>query len=174
MFALRCVSLSSVSPLEGPSLLQQSFLNSNYAVGLLRNTPVADISCDVLRHEQLPMNCCHIRVLVPIIGHGYMFRLRWAFFQPYTVLCVTFLGPCIVILYIPTAKSTRCTSFSNYLFLRNTLHVSDGLSVHHQEFKTAHTATGIAAGSSICLTYVCCCMYSPELLMICGKTVRNM
>jgi hypothetical protein len=30
-----------------------------------------------------------------------------------------------------------------YLFSINTLHVSDGLSVHHQEFKTVHTATGI-------------------------------
>ena len=26
---------------------------------------------------------------------------------------------------------------------KNALHVSDGLSVHHQEVKTAHTATGI-------------------------------
>jgi hypothetical protein len=30
-----------------------------------------------------------------------------------------------------------------YLFWFNTLHVSDGLSVHHQEFQTVHTATGI-------------------------------
>jgi len=29
------------------------------------------------------------------------------------------------------------------LFLNNTLHVSDGLSVHRQEFKTVNTATGI-------------------------------
>ena len=29
------------------------------------------------------------------------------------------------------------------LFWNDTLHVSDGLSVHHQEFKTVHTATGI-------------------------------
>jgi len=28
--------------------------------------------------------------------------------------------------------------------------------------------------SSICLTNVCCCMYSLELLMMDGKTVRNM
>jgi len=27
--------------------------------------------------------------------------------------------------------------------LNNTLRVSDGLSVHHQEFKTVHTASGI-------------------------------
>ena len=40
---------------------------------------------------------------------------------------------------------------------------------------TVHTATGIyQADSSICLTYVCCCMYSLELLMMDGKTVRNM
>jgi len=28
------------------------------------------------------------------------------------------------------------------LFWNDTLHVSDGLSVHHQEFKTVRTATG--------------------------------
>jgi hypothetical protein len=43
----------------------------------------------------------------------------------------------------PTAKPSRCTCLSNYLFLHNTQHVSDGLSVHHQELKTAHRATGI-------------------------------
>jgi hypothetical protein len=64
-----------------------------------------------------------------------------------------------------------------YLFWFNTLHISEGLSVHHQEFKTVHTATGICqtaaatcllagtrwnsfryqAGSSRCLTnkYIC-------------------
>ena len=30
-------------------------------------------------------------------------------------------------------KSTRCTNFTN-LFFRETLHVSDSSSVHHQEF----------------------------------------
>ena len=29
------------------------------------------------------------------------------------------------------------------LFLNYTVHVSDGLSFHHQVFKTVHTATGI-------------------------------
>jgi len=29
------------------------------------------------------------------------------------------------------------------LFCNNTLPVSDGLSVHHQQFKTVHTATGV-------------------------------
>jgi len=29
------------------------------------------------------------------------------------------------------------------IYFRITLHVSDGLSIHHQEFTTVHTATGI-------------------------------
>jgi hypothetical protein len=37
-------------------------------------------------------------------------------------------------------KPTRCTNFSN-LFWNETLHVSDGSSVHHQEIFTVHTAT---------------------------------
>jgi hypothetical protein len=37
-------------------------------------------------------------------------------------------------------KPTRCTNFSN-LFWKETLHVSDSSSFHHQEFFTAHTAT---------------------------------
>jgi len=34
----------------------------------------------------------------------------------------------------------QCIKF--ILFWSDTLHVSDGLSVHHQEYKTVHTATG--------------------------------
>ena len=30
-----------------------------------------------------------------------------------------------------------------YLFRSDAVHVSDGLSVHHQDYKTVHTATGI-------------------------------
>jgi hypothetical protein len=41
------------------------------------------------------------------------------------------------------------------LFLGNTLHVSDGLSVHHQELKTVHTATGILqTGNAVCTPHV--------------------
>ena len=37
------------------------------------------------------------------------------------------------------------------LFWNDTLHVSDGLSIHHQEFKTVHTATGICqTGTAFC------------------------
>ena len=68
-----------------------------------------------------------------------------------------------------------------FIFWNDTLHVSGGLSVHHQQFKTVHTAVKqilltacLQADSSIFLTNVCCCMYSLELLMMDGKTVRNM
>jgi len=32
----------------------------------------------------------------------------------------------------------------------------------------------LQAVSSICLTYACCCMYSLEILMMDGKSFRNM
>ena len=39
-----------------------------------------------------------------------------------------------------------------FFFWNDTLHVSDGLSVHHQEFKTVHTAR------SICQTHTAVCL----------------
>jgi len=41
------------------------------------------------------------------------------------------------------------------LFWNDTVHVSDGLSVHHQVFKTVHTAT------SICQTDTAVCLLVP-------------
>ena len=69
---------------------------------------------------------------------------------------------------ISIIKPTRCTNVSNLFYFGMTLDVLDGLSVHHREFKTVHTATGI------CLTNTCCCMHSLELLMMDGETVQNM
>ena len=74
----------------------------------------------------------------------------------------------------------QCIKF--ILFWNDALHVSDGLSVYHQEFKTVHTATGIRqTDTAVCLLanrqqylFDCCCMYSLELLIMDGKTVRNM
>jgi hypothetical protein len=44
---------------------------------------------------------------------------------------------------------TRSSNFSHlFYFWDSTLHVSNGLSVHHQEFKTVHTATGIRQTST--------------------------
>jgi len=43
----------------------------------------------------------------------------------------------------------QCIKFIS--FWNDTLHVSDGLSVHHQEFKTVHTATSICqTDSAVC------------------------
>ena len=80
----------------------------------------------------------------------------------------------VVNFYNKTNQMPQCLKF--ILFWNDTLQVSDGLSVHHQEFKTVHTATKqmlLSADSSICLTTACCCMCSLELLMMDGKTVRN-
>ena len=67
------------------------------------------------------------------------------------------------------------------LFWNDTLHVSDGLSVHHQEFMTVPTATGICqTDTAVCLLvkrehYLFgCCMYSLEPLMMNENSVRNM
>ena len=55
-----------------------------------------------------------------------------------------------------------------FLFCSNTLHVSDGLSVHHHEFKTVHTTTGIyqtdtadclLASSQLYLFDICLLLY---------------
>jgi len=44
----------------------------------------------------------------------------------------------------------QCIKF--ILFWNDTLHVSDGLSVHRQEFETVHTATGICqTDTAVCL-----------------------
>ena len=63
----------------------------------------------------------------------------------------TFIGLCLVIyFYSKTNKMHQCIKF--ILFWNDTLHVSDGLSVHHQQFKTVHTATGICqTDTAVCL-----------------------
>ena len=44
----------------------------------------------------------------------------------------------------------QCIKF--ILFWNDILHVSGGLSVHHQEFKTVHTTTGIChIDTAVCL-----------------------
>jgi len=50
----------------------------------------------------------------------------------------TFMWPCIVTNFF-IIKPTRCTNFTN-LFCHEILHVSDSLSVHHQEFFTVLSA----------------------------------
>jgi len=52
-----------------------------------------------------------------------------------------------------------------YLFLEDTLHVADGPSVHHQEFKTVHTAIGI------CQTYTAVCLL-PSFILFWNDTLH--
>ena len=64
---------------------------------------------------------------------------------------LTFTGPCILIyFYSKTNQMHQCIKF--ILFWNDTLHVSDGLSVHHQELTTVHTATDICqTDTAVCL-----------------------
>ena len=66
-------------------------------------------------------------------------------------MTLTLLGLCVIIyFYSKTNQLHQCTKF--ILFWNNTLHVSDGLSVLHQEFKTVHTATDICqTDTAVCL-----------------------
>jgi hypothetical protein len=77
-----------------------------------------------------------------------------------------FMGPCIVIYFY--SKINKIHNFSSLLNI--TLHVSEGLSVHHQECKTVHTVSCICHIGSL----TAYCIYSFALLMMDGKTVRNM
>jgi len=49
-------------------------------------------------------------------------------------------------------KPTRCINVTFLLFWNDTLHVSEGLPVHHKEFKTVHTSTSICqTDTAVCL-----------------------
>jgi len=49
-------------------------------------------------------------------------------------------GPCIV-MYFYRKPNQMHKRIKFILFWNDTVHVSDGLPIHHQEFKTVHTAT---------------------------------
>jgi len=57
--------------------------------------------------------------------------------------CLTFVGRGIVIYFYSKTNEMR-QFFKFILFCSSTLHVSDGLSVHHQEPKIVHTASDSA------------------------------
>jgi len=69
-------------------------------------------------------------------------------------------------IYISIVKPTRCINVSNLFYWSNTLHVSDGLSVHNQEFKTVHTATGICQTVLRCAIPVVCWKTNGELISV--------
>jgi len=64
-----------------------------------------------------------------------------------TFLHLTFIGPYIMIYFY--SKTNDMHQFLKFIsFCSSTLLVSDGLSVHHQESKTVHTASGISQTDS--------------------------
>jgi hypothetical protein len=81
----------------------------------------------------------------------------WRYY-PNADLFLTFIGPYIVIYFY--SKTNEMHQFLKFiLFSSSTLHVSDGLSVHNQESKTAHTA------SDICQTHSADCL----LARVCAR-----
>ena len=62
-------------------------------------------------------------------------------------MILTFVGPCIVKYFY--SKTNQMHNIYNLFYFGTTLHVSDGLSVHHQESKTVHTASGICHTGSV-------------------------
>jgi hypothetical protein len=55
----------------------------------------------------------------------------------------TDLEVCTLNVHLSIVKPTRCAISQIYLFWIGTLHVSDGLSVHHRGSKTVRTASDI-------------------------------
>jgi len=66
------------------------------------------------------------------------------------------------------SKTNKMHQFIRFiLFWDDTLHVSGGLSVHHQGLKTVHTATGICrTDSAVCLL----ASLSDKCLLLCVQS----
>ena len=59
----------------------------------------------------------------------------------------------------------QCLKF--ILFWNDTLHVSDGISIHHHEFKTVHTATGVRqTDSAVCLLAIGICQTDSAVCLL--------
>ena len=75
---------------------------------------------------------------------------------------------------IITNYSQQDASFLEFIyFFTYALHVSSSSSAHHQEHITVHTASGIVNQYRCYLLPWMRCMYSLRLLIMDGKTVRN-
>ena len=115
----------------------------------------------------------------------------WHFHNKANKICTRFWRSCDRASWqISYNKPTRCTDFSN-LFWKETLHVSDSSSVHHQEFFTVHTAmvyviqvcwqlARCASCQQTCMTYtvaVCtvknCWWWAEELSETCRVSFQN-
>ena len=85
--------------------------------------------------------------------HGMMFDVHGAVHRYY--------------FYSKTNLMHQCLKF--ILFWNDTLHVSNGLPFHHQEFKTVHTATGICQTDTV----VCFLALSVRQMPVAVCTVLN-
>jgi len=75
---------------------------------------------------------------------------------------------------ISIVKPTRCTNVSNLFYFGMTVHVLDGLSVRHQEFKTVHTATDICqTDTAVCLLASWQQYLFDTLVHLVGFTIEN-
>jgi len=122
---------------------------------------------------------CYLWVAVPPVR----LRLIWCRWDN-GVFCVgmnVVIRPMYLTLFwrcIYVVKPTRCINVSYLFYWSNDLHVSDGLSVHHQELKTVHTATGICqADTAVCwrqqfLLGICLLQYVQFLTPVGGRKDR--
>jgi len=83
------------------------------------------------------------------------------------------------ITHVSIVKPTRCINVSNLFYWSSILHVSDDLSVHHQELKTVRTVTGICqtvtddcASRQQCLFDICLLQYVQSLTPDDGRKDR--
>jgi len=99
-----------------------------------------DVFCVPLEGKTASSRCCVLRWQCGPTASWHLSQSALRHCAGSSVLCK-----------VSTVKPTRCTRCIKFIFFWNdTLHVSDGLSSHHQQFKTVHRAT--VTDSSIFLT----------------------
>jgi len=95
----------------------------------------------------------------------------------YDLRCVTILtfsGPCTVI--YSYKKNEREAPISQICFWNRTQHVSDSISVHHQESSTVHTAIGIChTGYADCLlaSFMDTAVMNPKSRVVLNKVLER-
>ena len=149
--------------------------SAQWPISCIWQYPWVNYTCMLFNLEKRPKNIPssdHRYSLARFISH---FKVRWWFFS--------------------ILKPTRYTISEIYFISGTTLHVSDSLSVHHQESSDcthsnrymlyrscgcllAGTRCSIsfplASSHRTCMTYTWCCMCGLRLMMMDGETVRNM
>jgi hypothetical protein len=160
-----------------------------HRIWLVKDKALTAVSaiCDMRKSCKLhPENCDKFYSFWRIYMTPYVYWIQYVVcvFRVFCFVIVwhylTFTGPCSIAIYL-YSKSNQMHQYLNYiLFWNNSLHVSDGLFVHHQEFKTVHTATGIlqtrtaacllaGTSSDICQTGTAACLLAGRSSGICQR-----